>query len=109
MFIDRDQGGAITGFAGVRQYEGQEQIGEDHPDWIAYLLAGAKREKIMAVSAELHRRMSDGFTHGGKAFQLDDLSQMRIAALALKAERVVAGREGATWEEGFAFIAADNT
>ena len=79
----------------------REQIPADFPD--------PKTAKLAAIGAELERRMVVGFTYQGVVYQLNDASQMRITALALKAQRAVDGAPGATWEEGFAFIAADNT
>ena len=70
-------------------------------------LADVKREKLAAVATELARRNSAGFTYQGKGYQLDEASQGRIDALATKAERVVSGRQNATWDGRF--IAADNT
>ena len=65
--------------------------------------------KLSTVAAELNRRNALGFTYNGKAFQIDDASQARITALAVKAVRVVAGEAGATWADGFVFLAADNS
>lgn len=72
-------------------------------------LARAKAEKLRDVAGQLAQRQATGFTYLGVVYQIDEASQGRIASLALKAERVVAGRAGATWNAGFRFIAADNT
>lgn len=72
-------------------------------------LARAKAVKLQIVAAELTRRLAAGFSYLGVIYQIDEASQGRIASLAMKAERVVAGRSGATWKANFRFIAADNT
>ena len=65
--------------------------------------------KLASVAAELNRRNALGFAYNGKTFQIYDASQARITALAVKAVRVVGGETGATWDDGFVFIAADNS
>ena len=72
-------------------------------------LAQAKAAKLRQVADQLAQRQATGFVHNAITYQIDEASQGRIASLALKAERVVAGRAGATWNAGFRFIAADNT
>ena len=72
-------------------------------------LGPAKAAKLRQVAAQLAQRQAAGFTWFGVVYQIDEASQGRIAALALKAERVVAGRAGATWNAGFRFLAADNS
>lgn len=76
------------------------QFPPDFPD--------AKTAKIAEIGAELERRMQAGFVYQDTPYQLTDASQGRIMALALKAQRVVDGAPGATWDPGFVFIAADN-
>lgn len=75
----------------------------------AVKLADAKALRLAEVSAELARRNVTGFAFNGALYQIDDLSQGRISALAVKAALVIAGVAGATWPAGFRFIAADNT
>lgn len=72
-------------------------------------LAAAKAARLAEVAAELAQRNAAGFAHGGKVFQIDDASQARITALAVKASLVIGGVAGASWPQGFRFIAADNT
>ena len=102
MFIDR-MNGAITGISTTRQHDGQEEISDNDP---AVLLI-RKREKLGDVAVELAARNAAGFTYNGKSYQLDEASQARITALAIKADRKVAGAAGATWSG--TFIAADNS
>lgn len=79
----------------------RQQFPADFPD--------RKTAKIAAIGAELERRNAAGFVYEGVTYQLTEASQNRIMALALKAQRVVAGAPGATWDDRFVFIAADNT
>lgn len=72
-------------------------------------LARAKAAKLQLVAAQLAQRQAVGFAYLGVVYQLDEASQQRITSLAMKAERVVAGRAGATWSATFRFIAADNS
>lgn len=79
------------------------------PERPAVPLENLKAGKLLEVAGHLAALNAAGFEYNGKTYQLDDASQQRIAALALKAWRAVSGVEGATWAEDFAFIAADNT
>jgi|GEM_PF-1899552 len=106
MFVDRSNGAVKAEFP-TRQYDGQEELAEDHVDLLAYRLKGRKRDRLGEVAAELARRNAAGFVYQGKPYQLDDTSQARITALVVKADRAVAGLPGATWSGKF--IAADNT
>jgi len=106
MFVYRSNG-VVIGAAAVCQYDGQEELAEDHADLLAYLLKGRKRDRLGEVAAELNKRNAAGFVYQGKPYQLDDASQARITALVVKADRAAAGLPGATWSGKF--IAADNT
>jgi hypothetical protein len=106
MFVYRSNG-AVIGTAAARQFDGQEELADNHPDLAAYALRARKRDRLLEVAAELAKRNAAGFTYNGKAYQLDDASQSRITALAVKADRFVAGASGASWSG--TFIAADNS
>lgn len=107
MFVDRNNGQVTAVFA-LRQYEGQEELPGDHPDLLVRAFGETKRARLLQVAAELNRRMAAGFVYKAKTYQLDEASQNRITALALKAYLAAAVRPGATWDANFAFIAADN-
>lgn len=106
MFADYTNG-AISAIYAARQFDGQAELAGDHPDVLAFALRSRKLERLADVAVELAKRNAAGFTYNGKAFQLDDASQARITALAVKANRKAAGAAGATWSG--TFIAADNT
>lgn len=67
--------------------------------------ADAKAARVAEVGAELTRRNNAGFTYEGVVYQLDELSQARIASLTVLA--MVNG--GVSWPEKLAFFAADNS
>jgi polysaccharide pyruvyl transferase WcaK-like protein len=106
MFVDRTNG-AVTGLFAARQFDGQEELATGHVDLLAFVLRARKRDRLLEVAAELAKRNAAGFTYNGKPYQLDDASQARITALAVKADRFVAGAAGASWSG--TFIAADNS
>lgn len=68
-----------------------------------------RTERLVAVAMQLTIRNAIGFTYNDVVYQIDDMSQMRITALAVKAQRAIDQAPGATWEQNFHFIAADNT
>jgi hypothetical protein len=106
MFADRING-AVSGLYPTRQYDGQEELGDSHPDLLGYYLKARKRDRLLEVAAELAKRNAAGFVYQGKPYQLDDTSQARITALVVKADRFLAALPGATWSGKF--IAADNS
>ncbi len=112
MYVTRI-GGRIVSAARAPLGASNELVADDDPALLAFLqgrqLDQVKRDKVLAVGREMAARMAAGFTYQGKVYQLDDLAQGRITALALKAERVLAQRSGVTWDAGFVFIAADNS
>ncbi len=76
---------------------------------VAATLSLAKGAKLNAAGAAFLAASKAGLSHGGKLFQLDESSQQNIAALSTRAGLTAAGVPGATWPQGFAFIASDNT
>lgn len=88
---------------------GQEYLEDGSRELIELLLGDAKRVKLAAAGAAFLAASKAGLSHGGKLFQLDESSQQNISALSTRAGFVVAGVAGATWPQGFAFIASDNT
>lgn len=91
---------AQTGYA-------EEELADDHVDVVAYLAPERAKARLLAIGTQLATRLKLGVTYGGKAYQLDDVSQSRIQARALFARSCLDGNE--TWPEDFGWIASDNT
>jgi len=102
MFVERSAG-AIVGIFSVRQYPGQEELSDDHPDLVALALKRQIRDRLGEVSAELARRNAAGFAYGDHVYQLDNASQARITSVAL-----IASVTPQDWPSDFVFITADN-
>lgn len=75
----------------------------------AYDIARAKADRLGEIEAAYQAQLDAGVVYGGHAYQIDDASQQKINAVATRAGFVVSGMAGATWPDGFIFIAADNT
>ena len=64
--------------------------------------------KVAAVEALYEARSLEGFTHGGKRFELDADSPGKIGDLATASGFFVLGVGGVTWDP-IPFVAADNS
>jgi hypothetical protein len=92
--------------AGVRWDGAAEPVGA--LELLALRLGRARAARIRAVGAELADRLAAGLVWQGVAWQIDDLSQQRIAARALYARACLDGAE--TWDQAIgSWIAADNS
>ena len=78
-------------------------------------LQDAVRAKSADIASAFAQCEAAGYTPidgpgAGKAFQIDERSQMRIGTMGAKAGLVVAGVAGATWNpEGVKWVATDNS
>lgn len=94
-------------------FEEEDEVNVFSPPVVA--LSDAVRAKSMLIAAAFAQCQSAGYTPvdgpgAGKAFQLDDASQMRIGTMGAKAGLVTLGVEGATWPEGgLNWVATDNS
>lgn len=94
-------------------FEEEDEVNVFSPPVVA--LSDAVRAKSMQIAAAFAACQAAGYTPtdgpgAGKAFQIDDASQMRLGLMGSKAGLVVAGVAGATWwEDGLKFVAADNS
>jgi hypothetical protein len=109
-YVERDGEGTIVAVYQAAQIGfAEEFLADDHADMVALALNKSKQAKIAAAGQEYGKRLAAGVSHGGKVYQIDDASQQRIGAMASRALAVISGVNGATWPDGFVFIAADNS
>lgn len=93
---------------------------ETNPDWRRYqawLADGSTPDpvdldlliaaKVAAVEALYEAKSLEGFTHGGKRFELDEGSQGKIGDLATASGFFVLGVGGVTWDP-IPFVTAGN-
>jgi hypothetical protein len=97
MFVDRDDTGNVTGVYASSQYEGQEELSNDHADILAYL---APKPATAITNAQLKRQLDaddklsaaravvaqvDGLAeelwYGAAIFERDDPLFLQIAAV----------------------------
>lgn len=109
IYVTRDGEGRVACRYTSARFPGQEHLADGSPDLAALRLGDAKSQRLRDLEQEFRRRSAAGFVYGGKAYQLDATSQANITAVAARAALVLSGAAGATWPEGFAFIATDNT
>lgn len=67
----------------------------------------ARTAKALEIAVCYRRAIEEGVAFAGATYQIDDLSQQRIAARALFARACLDG--DATWPPSFGWIAADNS
>ena len=104
FYVDRNEGGTITGRFTRPQREGQEFLADDSAE---LTIIDAKQAKAGAIATAYASAIGAGLVHGGALYQIDAASQQRIAARALLARACLDGAE--TWPQGFGWIAADNS
>lgn len=69
--------------------------------------AEARAAKALEIAVCYRRAIEEGVVFGETTYQIDDLSQQRIAARAIFARACLDG--DATWSSSFGWIAADNS
>jgi len=103
-YVDRDSLGNVTARYAVQQYAGQEYISDGTPAMSALQLIDVKAAKVSAIESAYGAAVSAGFTYNATVYQIDDISQQRIAAWGS-----LANVSGMAWPSNFVWVAANNT
>lgn len=109
VYVDRDQSGNVIARYASQQREGQEFLADGSAGLIALQLSDAKRTKLLDIGNALAAKLAAGITFNGVVYQIDDLSQNKVAALSLKAMASIQSLDGVTWPNPFDYIAKDNS
>lgn len=108
-FVDRDPGtGWVRNVWRARQWSGQEELADGHPDLAARDLRRAREGRCDEVDALHQRHERRGFVYQGVRYQLDAASQSKIGDMALRASLALIQVPGVDWVP-LEFVAADNS
>lgn len=109
IYVDRDQSGNVIARYASQQREGQEFLADGSAGLIALQLSDAKAAKLLEIGNALAAKLVAGITFNGVVYQIDDLSQNKVAALGLKAALSIQNVDSVTWPNPFDYIAKDNS
>lgn len=108
-FVDRDPGtGWVRNVWRARQWQGQEELDDGHPDLAARELRRAREGRCDEVDRLHAAKERLGFVHQGVRYQLDAGSQSKIGDMALRAALALMQVPGVDWVP-LEFVAADNS